>query len=482
MTSTARMLLLSAAVAVPSMAAAQTVTEADAKAIESALLSLIAKDVADTGALSVKASGDRYEVLFDLRKAIEKNIAPWTLKDANSIVHSLHSVGKGLWDYAGQGEIRYASEFAAANQSASIALKIGSYENKGTFDESLKFIRKGAFKLGDVAYDTRAAGNSLKIAVKDYALTIAVDEKQPGLGDISADSAAHELSETLGAFPNPETRLAGAALNGRYLFENVDFAGIARLAEFWKGSAKGKTLDTLNETERAAFAEIIARHAPFISRLGENTSIDGVSVTSAGATVKIGNLSYRWAVDGLAKDAVFAFGAKATSITVDAEAVPPVFRKALPREAGFGLRYSGFKLSAMWEALADPKLAGQALTAKDFYTNRILPGEKMTASFDNTYVRSDYYDFTLSGDMVVPVKNPNKPERADLKLIAHDFDKTIKFLQDLSKEDPQMSAASFTALAMKGFGKVQADGSVLWHFEVGADGKMTVNGQPLPTR
>ena len=162
--------------------------------------------------------------------------------------------------------------------------------------------------------------------------------------------------------------------------------------------------------------------------------------------------------------------------------MPPAFKKALPREIGLGLRYSGFKLSAMWEALSDPKLAGEALAENDFYTNRILPDKKITASFDNTYVRSDYYDFTLSGEMLVPLKDPGKPEKADLKLVARDFDKTIKFLQDLSKEDPQLSAASFTALVMKGFGKMQADGSVLWHLETDASGKMTVNGQPLPMK
>lgn len=482
MTSTIRALVLSAALGLPALASAQTVSEADAKAIEASLLSLMAKDVADTGALSVKVAGDRYDVLFDLRKAIEKNIAPWTLEEASSILHSVRPTGNGLWEYSGQGAIRYASEIGAANQSGSIVLNIGSFDNKGTFDESLKFVRNSEFKLSDLAYSSRAAQDSLRIAAKDYSLKLVVSEENPGLGDISADAAAHDLSETFGAFPNPETKLLGGALAGRYLFEDVDFTGIARLAEFWRGSAKGKTLDKLTDAERAALSEIIGKHAPFIKGLGENTSVDGVSVTSAGTEIKIGNFSYQWAVEDIDKDAAISFGAKATSITVDTKAMPPVFKKAMPREIGLGLRYSGFKLSAMWEALADPKLAGQAVADNDFYTKKILPDGRITASFDNTYIRSDYYDFTLSGEMRVPLNDPRKPEKADLKLVARDFDKTIKFLQDLSKDDPQLSAASFTAMAMKGFGKIQADGSVLWHLETDAGGKMTVNGQPLPMK
>lgn len=482
MKSTLRILLLSAAVALPSLAAADSVNETNAKAIEARLLSLMAKDLADTGALSVRAASDRYEVLFDLRKALEKNIMPWTLKDANSILHSLRSVGEGLWEYSGQGEIRYASDVAAANRSGSVTLNIGSFENKGTFDESLRFIRSGELKLGDLMYSSRAAQDSLRIAVKDYSLKLGVAEEKPGLGNISMDAAAHDISETFGTFPNPETKLLGKALTGRYHFEGVDFQGIARIAEFWNGSAKGKKLDTLSDAERAALSAIVAEHAPFIKRLGENTSVAGVSVMSANTAVKIENFSYQWAVKDIGGDATVALGAKATNITVDTQALPPVLKKALPREIGIGLRYSGFKLSAMWEALADPKLAREALAANDFYTKRILPDGRIIANFDNTYVRSDYYDFALSGDMQVPLKNPGKPEKADLKLVARDFDKTIKFLQDLAKEDPRLSQASFTAMVMKGFGKIQADGSVLWHLEGDANGTMKVNGQPLPAR
>ena len=482
MKSTLRVLLLSAVFAAPSLAFAQSATEADAKAIEAKLLSLVEKDVADTGALSVKAAGDRYEVLFDLRKAIEKNIAPWTLKEANSILHTVQSAGEGLWDYSGQGPIRYASDIAAANQSGSVTLNIGNFENKGRFDESLKFIRSGEFKLADLMYSARAAQDSLKLEVKDYALKLALNEEKPGLGDITADASAHDITETFGTFPNPETKLTGAALTGRYLFEDVDFKGISRLVDFWNGSAKGKKLDALSDAERVALSEIIGQHAPFIKRLGENTSVDGVALTSAGNAVKIENVSYQWAVEDIGGDTAVVLGAKAKNIAVDAQALPPELKKALPREVSLGLRYSGFKFSAMWQALADPKLAREALGANDFYTKRILPDEKVLASFDNTYVRSDYYDITLSGDMQIPLSNPGKPEKADLKVVARDFDKTIKFLQDLSKENPQLSQVSFTALVMKGFGKIQDDGSVLWHFESNASGQMTVNGQPLPMK
>jgi hypothetical protein len=480
MKSTIRILLLSTFLAFPSLAVAEGVSETNARAVEAKLLSLMAKDLADAGALSVKAAGDRYDVLFDLRKALEKTIEPWTVKEANSILHALRPVSTGRWEYSGQGEIRLSTDLAAANRSSSVTLNIGSFENKGIFDENLRFIRNGEFTSNELKFGTRSGQDSLRIAARDYRVKLAFAEEKTGLGDISTDVAAHEISETFGTFPNPETRLEGETLAGRFLFEDVDFNGIARLVDFWGGSAKGKTIDALSDAERAALSDIIATHAPFVRRLGENTSVDGASLRWAGNALKIQNLSYRWAIDDLGGDAAVDVGAKVTNLSLDADALPPALKKALPKEAALGLRYSGFKLSAMWQALADPKMVRESLTTKDYYTKRILPEGVITASFDGTYVRSEHYDVTLSGGMALPLDNPGKPEKVDLKVTARDFDKTIRFLQDLSKENPQFSQMSFTAMAIKGFGKVQADGSVLWHIKTDAQGALTVNGQPLP--
>ena len=179
-------------------------------------------------------------------------------------------------------------------------------------------------------------------------------------------------------------------------------------------------------------------------------------------------------------DFINGIGAKLTNLTVDSDALPAALKKALPKEASLGLRYSGFKLSAMWEALADPKIVVQSLRTKDYYTKRILPDGLVKASFDDTYLRADHYDFTLSGWMELPLDNPGKPEHANLTVIARDFDRTTKFLQDLSREYPRFNQVSFTAMLMKGLGKAQADGSTLWHIEIDAAGSLKVNGQPMP--
>jgi len=480
MKSSFSVLLLSAAFACPSLAAAQSVSEADAKAIEGRFLTVLGKDLADTGALAVRAVGDRYEVTFDIRKALEKNIAPWTVKAANSILHSLRPAATGFWDYSGRGEIHLATELAAANRSSSVTLNIGSFENKGVFDQALRFVRNGEFKSGDLAFVMRSAQDSLKIAAKDYSFKIGFTEEKPGLGDISTDVAAHEISETFGTFPNPETKLAGGTLTGHFLFEDVDFNGIGKLVDFWSGSAKGKSIDTMTDAERTALSEIVRDHAPFIKQLGESTSVDGVSVTWGGNAVKIENLAYRWAVEDIGGDAAAVMGVRVKNPTVDVSALPASLKKMLPHDAGLGLRYSGIKLSAMWEALADPKMARQALETKDFYTRKIFPNGRVRVDFDDTYFRSDYYDISVSGGMDVPLDNPRKPDRADVLVTARDFDKTIKSLQDLSREDPIFNQVSISAMMMKGFGKVQADGSMLWRIEADASGSVTVNGQPMP--
>lgn len=207
-----------------------------------------------------------------------------------------------------------------------------------------------------------------------------------------------------------------------------------------------------------------------------------MSVTWAGNAVRIDNLSYHWAIEDIGGDAAVVLGGRLEHPAVDAAAVPVSLKKALPREAGLGIRYSGFKLSAMWEALSDPQMTRQALTTKDFHTDRILPEGKVRMDFDDTYFRSEHYDVTISGGMDMPVKDGGRPYSADISVTAKNFDKTIKFLQDLAREDPGFGQISFTAMMMKGLGKAQPDGSVTWHVESDASGKVKVNGQPMPGR
>ena len=77
------------------------------------------------------------------------------------------------------------------------------------------------------------------------------------------------------------------------------------------------------------------------------------------------------------------------------------------------------------------------------------------------------------------------PEQTDrhsaaVTITMRDFDKTVAYLQKNSATVPEFAQASFGLLMMKGLARDAGDGAQAWDLTVGEDGKVLVNGRPLP--
>ena len=103
----------------------------------------------------------------------------------------------------------------------------------------------------------------------------------------------------------------------------------------------------------------------------------------------------------------------------------------------------------------------------------------MTVEFEDVSAVSPIYDLQVSGKMTV---YPDEKDRhsADVTITMRDFDKTITYLQRNAAKVPQFAQASFGLLMMKGLARKGDDGAQIWDLAVGEDGKVLINGQPLP--
>jgi hypothetical protein len=77
---------------------------------------------------------------------------------------------------------------------------------------------------------------------------------------------------------------------------------------------------------------------------------------------------------------------------------------------------------------------------------------------------------------------PDQQDRrsADITITMRDFDKTITYLQRNAGKVPQFGQASFGLLMMKGLARKGSGDAQIWDLTVGEDGKVLINGQPLP--
>ena len=103
----------------------------------------------------------------------------------------------------------------------------------------------------------------------------------------------------------------------------------------------------------------------------------------------------------------------------------------------------------------------------------------MTFELEDVSAVSPIYDVRLTGTMQVHIEDKDR-RKADLTLTMRKFDETVAYLQKNAAIVPEFGQASFGLLMMKGLARDAGDGAQAWDVTVGEDGKVLINGRPLP--
>jgi hypothetical protein len=194
-------------------------------------------------------------------------------------------------------------------------------------------------------------------------------------------------------------------------------------------------------------------------------------------------VTYDLSMNGIAHSTRFGFGFGVEKPKLPAGLLPAAYEGVLPEKATFGMAVADLDLAGAVNYLVDHAdfTKSEPLTeAQNAELGRIvLPNGAMTVEFEDVSAVSPVYDVHLSGRMTV---YPDDKERrsADVTITMRDFDKTVAYLQKNSATVPEFAQASFGLLMMKGLARDAGDGARAWDLTVGEDGKMLVNGRPLP--
>lgn len=455
-------------------------TDAGAKAVEEAIRAHGPDGWSVPGVLRVRPHGEGYSLTFDTAKAISAGIAPWTIKDSTPMAIGLKKQADGLWSFDSTGELRLATELLAGTRSNAMSLTIGANSVKGVFDPAIKLPRSLDLGFADAVLSLRAAQDSVRIAAKDFSMTSAVKDLPENRGDVDADFAMRDVSATIGTFPNPEVKLSAKTVGGTYRMGNLDLAGLNAILRFRQSVPTGKDAAPLSDADRKRLQEIFKAHLPLIDEIGGTVAASGLSLSQGGNAFTLERLDYQSRWEGISDKAAFVIGAELASAKVTPGFWPKELGAALPSAAKLDLRLTGFDMGAMWKDAALVR-SEQELSAlpRDHTEKLMFPDGKVTAELSHVSVRSGFYDLTLTGRVQLSMNRTSLPV-GTLTVTARDFDKTIKYLQDNTKPVPIFGQAAFFALMIKGLGKAQPDGSLLWDVKFDESGKATVNGQPLP--
>ena len=466
--------------ALPVAAWGEPTTEADAKALEAAVRANGPDGWVAPGLLRVRPDGEGYSLTLDTAKALAKGIAPWAVKNATPVAIGLKKQADGLWNFSSTGDVRIETELLAGTRTNSMSLAVGGSSLKGVFDAASNLPDSIDLGFADAVLSLRAGQDSMRIAAKDFSMTSAVTGPAGSRSDVDAGFAMKGASATMGTFPNPEVKLSAKTVDGTYRMGRVDLAGLSAILRFRQTLPPGKDAAGLSDADRNRLREIFKAHLPLVDEIGGTVVASGLSLSQGGNAFTLERLDYRSRWEGISDKAAFVIGAELVNANVTPGVWPKELVPILPSAATLNLRLSGFDTGALWKDTALVRSAQEvALLPRDHTEKLMFADGKITAELSETSAKSGFYDVTLSGRVTLSMDRTSLPV-GTLHLTAKDFDKTIKYLQDNSKPVPIFGQAAFFALMIKGLGKAQPDGSLLWDVTFDEAGKIMVNGQALP--
>lgn len=472
----------SLAIVIPIHAHAAQVDQAGADQIRDKLTYYLPKDIADTGFLRVTPGANRYELSIDVQPFL-KDIKPevFTINGLRPFIHYLTPQDDGMWKVEVNDHFDVSGSFAPEGKKQDFTYKIESMVFDGLFDPSITYFTTGKYTMGKLALTTKGAEGNVSMTVDEMSADMKGDKVADGVVDLSSTMSMTNLKETISETSGNLIDISAASMSGTVEFKRMGVNALRDLLVFGLDLIKAD-VKQLDATQAAKLKELLRANMPLTDKFDEQLKFDGVKVSAQGMDLSLESFTYGLGFTGLKKDAAARFNMGLTKPVIPAGLLPPGTEGAVPDSANFAVAITNLDLEGVVTYMIDnadfTKPEPLTPAQSDELGKIVLPGGKMNIEFSDVYAKSAVYDLSLAGKMMVDPNNSDKPV-VDVTITARDLDKTVKYLQDNAQKVPEFGQASFMVLMMKGFGKVEADGTTVWNVKLDETGKVMINGQEM---
>lgn len=475
-----QILMASAAFALVSAspAAAQEISPAGAETLQQRLTHYLPKDIVDAGLVTVKAASSFYELRFDPTVLMEQ------AKKGKVQVEGLKPVMAYLRP---QPEGSYRVE---ANNSfdikgtmpgqGSFTYLIDTMKTDGIYDPEILYFTSADWSVKRIAFSSTTQQESVSASFGESAMRITSEKKAPGTIDISSTGVMKAFSETITGGPSGRVDIGADTLDIDVSMDGARYKVFQDLVFFVLDNMHK---DKLEAVDAARLKDLLRASLPVFDNLTETIKASNVTVGTDKGIFGADAVTYNIDMNGIGHSTRVGFGFGVEHPKPPAGILPAEFAEALPERANFKAAVTNLDLAGAVTYLIDHAdfTKPEPLTEEQ---NReigriILPNGAMTVEFEDVSAVSPIYDLEVSGKMMV---YPEQKDRhsADVTVTMRDFDKTITYLQRNAGKVPQFGQVSFGLLMMKGLARKGEGGAQIWDLTVGEDGKVLINGQPLP--
>jgi hypothetical protein len=478
-----QILMASAACALvfSSPALAQQVSPSEAESIQQKLTRYLPQEMIDAGLVTVKAASSFYELRFSPAVLIDKaKSGPVKVEGLKPMTAYLRPMPEGTYRIEANDSFDIKGTVDAAPGKNSFTYLIDSMKLDGIYDPEVLYFTSADWTAQKIAFSTTSPQESLTATIGETAVRFASEKKVEGTLDVTGTGVMKAFAETITGGPSGRVDIGADTIDIDVSMDGARYKVMQDLVFFILDNMHK---DKLEATDAARLKEMLRASLPVFDNLTETIKASNVTVNTDKGNFGADAVTYNIDMNGIAHSTRVGFGFGVEKPKTPAGVLPAAFVEAVPERATFKAAVTNLDLAGAVNYLVDHAdfTKPEPLTEEQ---NKeigkiILPDGSMTVEFEDVSAVSPIYDVHLSGKMLV---YPEQKDRhsADVTITMREFDKTVAYLQKNAAAVPQFGQAAFGLLMMKGLARDEGGGVQAWDLKVGEDGKVLINGQPLP--
>lgn len=478
-----QILMASAALALVSAspALAQEISPSEAESIQQRLTRYLPQDMIDAGLITVKAATSFYELRFDPKVLLDKTKGGMVkLEGLKPMTAYLRPSADGTYHIEANDSFDIKGDVDLPEGRNSFSYVIDSMKLDGVYDPEILYFTSADWVTRKIAFSSTSPKDSVTASFGETAMHVSAEKKDASTLDISSTTVMKAFAETITSDQSGRVEIGADKLDIDVSMDGARYKVVQDLVFLVLDNLHKQRLEA---SEAARLKELLRAALPVFDNLTETIRASNVTVGTDKGTFGAEAVDYNVAMNGIAHSTRFGFGFGVEKPKPPAGLLPAAYEGLLPERATFRMAVADLDLAGAVKYLADhadftkPKLLTDE---EEKEIGRIvLPGGAMTLEFEDVSAASPIYDVHLTGKMTV---YPDDKERhsADVTITMRDFDKTVTYLQKNAGAVPEFAQASFGLLMMKGLARDAGNGAQAWDLTVGEDGKVLINGRPLP--
>lgn len=464
-----------------SPALAQQVSPSEAEGIQQKLTRYLPQEMIDAGLVTVKAASSFYELRFNPTVLLEKaKTGAVKVEGLKPMTAYLRPMPEGTYRVEANDSFDIKGTVDAAPGKNSFTYLIDSMKLDGIYDPEILYFISADWTAQKIAFSTTSPQESLTATIGETAVRFASEKKVEGTLDVTSTGVMKAFAETISGGPSGRVDIGADTIDIDVSMDGARYRVMQDLVFFILDNMHK---DKLEAADAARLKELLRASLPVFDNLTETIKASNVTVNTDKGTFGADAVTYNIDMNGIAHSTRVGFGFGVEKPKTPVDVLPAAFVEAVPERATFKAAVTNLDLAGAVNYLVDHAdfTKPEPLTEEQ---NKeigkiILPDGSMTVEFEDVSAVSPIYDVHLSGKMLV---YPEQKDRhsADVTITMREFDKTVAYLQKNAALVPQFGQAAFGLLMMKGLARDAGGGAQVWDLKVGEDGKVLINGQPLP--